>query len=129
MFGERQFDFFRDVLLRLIESAEPDMLTPLSMILCGQTSAPKDVSVFSHQTAISAATAAIKLMMLSTESCRLQAETGFNMKSALEAASAHMHNSSGKPTTPATEARMTSRIVKSAADGVTGASILKLAAK
>jgi hypothetical protein len=43
LFGERQIDIFRDVLLRLIESAEPDMLTPLSMILCGETSAPKDV--------------------------------------------------------------------------------------
>jgi hypothetical protein len=41
--GERQIDVFGDVLLRLIEGAEPDMLAPLSMILCGQTSAPKAV--------------------------------------------------------------------------------------
>ena len=29
--------------IRLIEGAEPDMLAPLSMILCGQTSAPREV--------------------------------------------------------------------------------------
>ena len=40
---ERQVDVFGDVLLRLIEGAEPEMLAPLSMILCGQTSAPRDV--------------------------------------------------------------------------------------
>ena len=50
------------------------------------------------------------------------------MKSAQEAASAHIDNSSGKAATPATKARMASRIVKSAADGVTDASTLKLAA-
>src|SRR6187401_2788344 len=41
--GERQIDIFGDVLLRLIRGAEPDMLAPLSMILCGQTSAPREV--------------------------------------------------------------------------------------
>ena len=41
--GGRQIDVFGDILLRLIEGAEPDMLAPLSMILCGQTSAPKEV--------------------------------------------------------------------------------------
>jgi hypothetical protein len=41
--GERQIDVFGDVLLRLIEDAEPEMLAPLSMILCGQTSAPTEV--------------------------------------------------------------------------------------
>ena len=38
------------------------------------------------------------------------------MKSALEAASAHIDNSSGKPVTPATKAKMASRIVNSAAE-------------
>lgn len=41
--GERQIDVFGDVLLRLIVDAEPDMLAPLSMILCGQRSAPQEV--------------------------------------------------------------------------------------
>lgn len=41
--GERQIDVFGDVLLRLIEGAEPDMLAPLSMIFCGQASAPQEV--------------------------------------------------------------------------------------
>jgi uncharacterized protein (DUF2336 family) len=41
--GERQIDVFGDVLLRLIADAEPDMLAPLSMILCGQRSAPREV--------------------------------------------------------------------------------------
>ena len=50
------------------------------------------------------------------------------MKSVLEAASAHIDHSSGRAATPATKARMASRIVKSAADGVTDASTLKLAA-
>ena len=44
--GERQIDVFGDVMLRLIAGAEPEMLAPLSMILGGQTSAPKKVVHF-----------------------------------------------------------------------------------
>jgi hypothetical protein len=43
------------------------------------------------------------------------------MKSALEAATAHIDNSSAKPATPATKAKMASRILKNAAEGVTDA--------
>ncbi len=53
------------------------------------------------------------------------------MKFVLEAASAHLGNSSGKPATPATKAKiakMASRILKTAADGVTDASKLQSAA-
>jgi hypothetical protein len=46
------------------------------------------------------------------------------MKLVLEAASAHLDNSTGKPATPATEAKMGSRMLKRAADGVTVASKL-----
>jgi uncharacterized protein (DUF2336 family) len=55
--GQRQIDVFGDVMLRLIEGAEPDMLAPLSMILCGQTSAPKGVVhlLACHEQAIVAA--------------------------------------------------------------------------
>ncbi len=47
------------------------------------------------------------------------------MKSVLEAAAAHIDNSSGKPATSATKARMASRILKNAADGVTDADQLR----
>jgi len=50
------------------------------------------------------------------------------MKSALEAATAHVDNSSGKPATPATQARMASRILKNAAEGVTDADKLRFVA-
>ncbi len=50
------------------------------------------------------------------------------MKFVLEAASAHLDKSSGKPATPATKAKMASRILKTAADGVTDASKLQSAA-
>ncbi len=50
------------------------------------------------------------------------------MKFVLEAASAHLDKSSGKPATPATKAKMASRILKTAADGVTDASELQSAA-
>ena len=50
------------------------------------------------------------------------------MKLVLEAASVHLDNSSGKPATPATKAKMASRILKIAADGVTDASTLQSAA-
>ena len=43
------------------------------------------------------------------------------MKSALEAATTHVDNTSGKPATPATKAKMASRILKNAAEGVTDA--------
>src|SRR6187397_1794743 len=54
---QRQIDVFGDVMLRLIEGAEPEMLAPLSMILCGQTSAPKGVVhlLACHEEAIVAA--------------------------------------------------------------------------
>ena len=50
------------------------------------------------------------------------------MKLVLEAASAHIANSSGKPANPATKAKMASRILKSAAVGITDAGKLKSAA-
>ena len=50
------------------------------------------------------------------------------MKLVLEAASAHLDKSSGKPATPATKAKMASRILKTAADGVTDASTLQYVA-
>ena len=50
------------------------------------------------------------------------------MKFVLEAASAHIDNSSGKPATSATKARMASRILKTAAAGVTDAGQLQSAA-
>lgn len=50
------------------------------------------------------------------------------MKSALEAATAHVDNSSGKPTTSATKAKMASRILKNAAEGVTDADKLRVVA-
>jgi hypothetical protein len=50
------------------------------------------------------------------------------MKSVLEAATAHIDNSSGKPATPATKARMASRILKNAANGVTDADKLRFVA-
>jgi len=55
--GERQIDVFGEVMSRLIDGAEPDMLAPLSMILCGQTSAPKGVVhlLACHEEAIVAA--------------------------------------------------------------------------
>ena len=43
------------------------------------------------------------------------------MKSVLEAASAHIDNASGKPATSATKAKMASRILATAANGVTDA--------
>ena len=65
--GERQIDVFGDVLLRLIEGAEPDMLAPLSMILCGQTSAPKEVVrlLARHEEAMVAAPILLKSETLS----------------------------------------------------------------
>jgi hypothetical protein len=65
--GERQIDVFGDVLLRLIEGAEPDVLAPLSMILCGQTSAPKEVVrlLACHEEAIVAAPILLKSETLS----------------------------------------------------------------
>jgi hypothetical protein len=50
------------------------------------------------------------------------------MKSALEAATVHIDNSSGKPATPATKARMASRILKKAAEGITDADKLRFVA-
>jgi hypothetical protein len=50
------------------------------------------------------------------------------MKSALEAATAHVDNSSGKPATSATKAKMASRILKNAAEGVTDADKLRIVA-
>jgi hypothetical protein len=43
------------------------------------------------------------------------------MKSVLERASAYIDNASGKPATSATKAKMASRILATAADGVTDA--------
>jgi hypothetical protein len=43
------------------------------------------------------------------------------MRFVLEAATAHIDNSSGKPTTSATKAKMASRILKNAAEGETDA--------
>lgn len=66
--GERQIDVFGDVLLRLIAGAEPDMLAPLSMILCGQTSAPREVLrlLARHEDATVAAPILLKSETLST---------------------------------------------------------------
>ena len=50
------------------------------------------------------------------------------MKSALEEATAHVDSSSGKPATPATKAKMASRILKNAAEGVTDADKLRVVA-
>jgi hypothetical protein len=50
------------------------------------------------------------------------------MKSVLEAATAHIDNSSDKPATAATKARMASRILKNAAEGVTDADKLRFVA-
>jgi len=47
------------------------------------------------------------------------------MKSVLEKASAHIDNASGKPATPATKAKMASRILATAAEGVTDAGKLQ----
>lgn len=67
--GERQVDVFGDVLLRLIEGAEPEMLAPLSMILCGQTPAPREVVrlLACHEEAIVAAPILLKAETLSSE--------------------------------------------------------------
>ena len=67
--GERQIDVFGDVLLRLIEGAEPEVLAPLSMILCGQTSAPKEVVrlLACHEEAIVAAPILLKSEILSKD--------------------------------------------------------------
>ena len=50
------------------------------------------------------------------------------MKSVLEAASNHIDSASGKPATPATKVKMASRILKTAAEGVTDAGTLQSAA-
>ena len=50
------------------------------------------------------------------------------MKSVLEKASAHVDHASGKPATPATKAKMASRILATAAEGVTDAGQLHSAA-
>jgi len=50
------------------------------------------------------------------------------MKSVLEAASAHVDNASGKPTTAAIKVKMASRILATAAHGVTDAGQLQSAA-
>ena len=50
------------------------------------------------------------------------------MKSVLELASAHIDSASGKPATPATKVKMASRILKTAAEGVTDAGTLQSAA-
>jgi predicted lipid-binding transport protein (Tim44 family) len=50
------------------------------------------------------------------------------MKSALEAATVHIDNSSGKPATPATKAKMASCILINAAEGVTDADKLRFVA-
>ena len=51
------------------------------------------------------------------------------MKSALEAATAHVDNSSsGKPLTSATKAKMASCILKNAAEGITDADKLRVIA-
>jgi uncharacterized protein (DUF2336 family) len=67
--GERQIDVFADVLLRLIEGAEPDVLAPLSMILCGQTSAPRKVVrlLARHEEATVAAPILLKSEILSKD--------------------------------------------------------------
>ena len=50
------------------------------------------------------------------------------MKSVLEAASAHVDNASGKPATPDIKVKMASRILATAAAGVTDAGQLQSAA-
>ena len=50
------------------------------------------------------------------------------MQSVLEQASAHIDSASGKPATPATKAKMASRILATAAAGVTDADKLQSAA-
>ena len=50
------------------------------------------------------------------------------MKSVLEAASAHVNDASGKPATPAIKVKMASRILATAAAGVTDPGQLKSAA-
>ena len=47
------------------------------------------------------------------------------MKSVLEKASAHIDSASGKPATPATKAKMASRILATAAEGITDAGQLQ----
>jgi len=51
---------------------------------------------------------------------RFQPETGFNQE-VRETATAHIDNSSSKPATPATEVKMASRILKTAAEAITDA--------
>ena len=67
--GERQIDVFDDVLLRLIEGAEPDTLAPLSMILCNQPSAPREVVrlLACHEVATVAAPILLKSEILSKD--------------------------------------------------------------
>jgi uncharacterized protein (DUF2336 family) len=67
--GKRQIDVFDDVLIRLIEDAEPEMLAPLSLILCGQASTPKEVVrlLACHEAAIVAAPALLKSEALSKD--------------------------------------------------------------
>jgi hypothetical protein len=55
-------------------------------------------------------------------------ELVLTMKSVLEAASAHVDNASGKPATPAIKVKMASRILATAALGVTDAGQLQSAA-
>jgi hypothetical protein len=50
------------------------------------------------------------------------------MRFVLEAATAHIDNSSGKPATPATKLRIASCILKNAAEGVTDADTLRIVA-
>jgi hypothetical protein len=55
-------------------------------------------------------------------------ELVLTMKSVLEAASAHVDSASGKPATPAIKVKMASRILATAALGVTDAGQLQSAA-
>ena len=55
-------------------------------------------------------------------------ELVLTMKSVLEAASVHVDNASGKPATPAIKVKMASRILATAALGVTDAGQLQSAA-
>jgi hypothetical protein len=50
------------------------------------------------------------------------------LRSVLEAATAHIDNSSGKPATSGTKAKMASRILKNAAEGETDADKLRVVA-
>jgi hypothetical protein len=59
---------------------------------------------------------------------RLQAGTGFDDEIGAGAGSAHVDSASGKPATPATKAKMASRILATAAAGVTDAGKLQSAA-